>query len=316
MAQSDLEALSKLDLLYKRLSAVAYVVGSVLELPCAVVDVNSNVVFESPRGHIGNCFCKRLSAVTGKQYNLDHFFERCHRIGVGSGHSIYSCPFGLINVLVPIFDKTEYVAALQIGPFMLQDSEELLFKHGLTDIDMISPDESLTDLMQFLRRLPKGSTDYLVSITRITKALLTDETISLKFAVGTPTVVKDSMDGDFDLIYAIQQFVSSHYADPDISLEMVAKHVYVHPSYVSHIFSDQFGVGFREYINSLRVKHAKALLRTTNRPIGEICRLIGYSDHSYFNKVFRTREGMTPSAYRSQAAQSKNAHGLQAATGD
>lgn len=293
------DELAQLNLRQQRLNAVAYLVGSLLELPCAIVDIDNNIVYESPKDHIGNCFCKRLEAVTGKQYNLTHFFERCHRMGVGAGNSIYSCPFGLVNVLVPVFDRGEYVAALQVGPFMLQDSEDLLVKHGLSDIDISSPDEALAKLLQFLRTLPKGNTDYLVALTRMAKGLLSDEYIDIHLEEeASPEHVGAEKLEDFDLIYAIQQFVSNHYADPDISLDMVAKHVYVHPSYVSHIFADQFKIGFRDYINSLRIKHAKELLTTTKKPIGEICRIIGYSDHSYFNKVFRQREGMTPTAYR------------------
>lgn len=300
MQKTNLEELEKLDLRQKRLSAVAYLVGNVLELSCAIVDTDNNIIYQWPENHIGNCFCKRLGDVTGKHYSLAHFFERCHRIGVGSGNSIYSCPFGLVNVLVPIFDENDYIAALQIGPFLLQDSEDLLVKHGLSEIDISSPDESLAKLMQFLRGLPKGNTDYLLALTRMTKGLLSDNTIDISLESKVhPPQEQIAESGEYDLIYAIQQFVSSHYADPDISLEMVAKHVYVHPSYVSHIFSDQFRIGFRDYINSLRIKRAKELLTTTNKPIGEICRLIGYSDHSYFNKVFRQREGMTPTAYRS-----------------
>lgn len=299
MQETNIDTLKKLETRQKRLSAVAYLVGDVLELSCAVVDIDNNIVYESPKDHIGNCFCKRLGEVTGKHYSLEHFFERCHRIGVGTGNSIYSCPFGLVNVLVPIFDSGRYIAALQIGPFLLQDSEDLLVKHGLSEIDISSPDEALMKLTQFLRGLPKGNTDYLLALTRMTRALLSDDEIDIKLMMpANAEQAQASESGDLDLIYAIQQFVSNHYADPDISLEMVAKHVYIHPSYVSHIFSDQFRIGFRDYINSLRIKRAKELLLSTSKPIGEICRIIGYSDHSYFNKVFRTREGMTPTAYR------------------
>ena len=158
-------------------------------------------------------------------------------MGIDTNNSIYNCPFGLINILVPIFDKTDYVAALQIGPFIVEDSESLLLKHGLTEIDVSTPSEALQDAIQYLRRLPKGTTDYLVSITRIAKAFLSDEQINIELNTPPNALSEDNRNAtDYDLIYAIQQFVAENYANPNICLEMVARHVYVHPSYVSHIF--------------------------------------------------------------------------------
>lgn len=285
-----------------RLKALLYLISDSLNLPCAVVDIKADQVsYEHPEHHINSCFCKRLEALTGNRYSLNHFLERCHRVGIDSGNSIYNCPFGLINILIPVFDNGDYIAALQIGPFIVEDSEHLLLKYGLTDLDINSPSENLQELIQYLRRLPKGTTDYLVAITRIAKTLMSDEAIDIQFKPPTQAALSASSNPvDYDLIYAIQQFVANNYTDPSICLEMVARHVYVHSSYVSHIFSEKFNIGFRDYINWLRVKRAKELLDTTDRPIGEICRSVGYSDHSYFNKIFRRWENMTPTEYRSK----------------
>ena len=307
IALGDLRASDRTN---KRLKALLYFMSDVLKLPCAVVDIRKDrVVYEFPPQHINACFCKRLESATGNRYDLNHFLERCHRIGIDSTNSVYACPFGLVNILVPVFDNDEYMAALQIGPFNVENSEDLLLRHGLAGLDISSPSEALQDMLQYLRRLPKGTTDYLVAITRISKAFLADDQVEVQ--LKSPSAASAAADdaADYDLIYAIQQFVAENYMDPNICLEMVASHVYVHSSYVSHIFSEKFNVGFRDYVNWLRVKRAKELLSKTNKPIGEICRAIGYSDHSYFNKIFRRWEGITPTEYR-KATKARGGQGV------
>ncbi|HAM15773.1 MAG TPA: hypothetical protein DCP91_07940 [Eggerthellaceae bacterium] len=287
------------DRLQKRLKALLYMTSEVLEIPCTLVNIQDNIVYQFPANHINSCFCKRLESVTGSKYSLNHFLERCHRVGIDANNSIYNCPFGLINILVPVFDANTYVAALQIGPFIVEDSEQLLLKHGLADLDVNSPSELLQDMMRYLRSLPKGTTDYLITLSRVAKTILSDDALDILLKIPETMDSQDkSNSGEYDLIYAIQQFVTENYANPDICLEMVARHVYVHSSYVSHIFSEKFNIGFRDYVNFLRVKQAKELLVNTNKPIGEICRSVGYSDHSYFNKIFKRWEGVTPTEYR------------------
>lgn len=56
-----------------------------------------------------------------------------------------------------------------------------------------------------------------------------------------------------------------------------------------------------EFVNQARLSHAAALLATTGEPIGAIASRSGFSSQSYFDRVFRTRYGQTPRAYRDQA---------------
>jgi AraC-like DNA-binding protein len=52
------------------------------------------------------------------------------------------------------------------------------------------------------------------------------------------------------------------------------------------------------YINRYRVKRAKLLLEEGNLNITEVALAVGFSDGSYFNRVFREEVGLTPGAYQ------------------
>lgn len=95
----------------------------------------------------------------------------------------------------------------------------------------------------------------------------------------------------------IVSYIQQHYMEP-ISLSDVANHFHFNPSYLSTLFSSHHGEGFSEYLNRVRVDKAAELLQTTDLAISDISVQVGYSDHSYFTKVFKKLKGMSPSLFR------------------
>lgn len=93
------------------------------------------------------------------------------------------------------------------------------------------------------------------------------------------------------------QYIKNHYADP-LTLTDVAKYFHFNPSYLSSYFSSHKGEGFIEYLNRVRIEEASKLLIEGSTTISEISRMVGYSDHSYFCKVFKKMTGLSPSQYR------------------
>lgn len=93
------------------------------------------------------------------------------------------------------------------------------------------------------------------------------------------------------------QYIDDHYAD-QISLADVAEHFHFNPSYLSNYFSTHNKEGFIEYLNKVRIEKASQLLLKDTAPISEISGMVGYSDHSYFCKVFKKINGMSPSKFR------------------
>ncbi|MFJ5761546.1 response regulator [Neobacillus sp. NPDC093182] len=95
----------------------------------------------------------------------------------------------------------------------------------------------------------------------------------------------------------LMEFIKNHYAEP-LTLTDVAKHFHFNPSYLSSYFSTHNSEGFIEYINRIRIEEASKLLVEGRATISEISGMVGYSDHSYFCKVFKKITGLSPSQYR------------------
>jgi two-component system, response regulator YesN len=100
-------------------------------------------------------------------------------------------------------------------------------------------------------------------------------------------------------IQLLLDYIEEHY-DSHLTLSTLADHFHFNPSYLSSYFSKHHREGFSEYLNHVRIKNARKLLKETDKPISAISEAVGYSDHSYFTKVFKKLTGKSPSTYRKE----------------
>ena len=98
----------------------------------------------------------------------------------------------------------------------------------------------------------------------------------------------------------IKAYVKDNF-QKDITLDTVAAFINLHPSYCSTIFKQTEGKSITEYINTMRINHAKELLETTNHRIGEVGAMCGIPDPYYFSRVFNKISGVSPTDYRKLA---------------
>ncbi|MBQ7383539.1 MAG: AraC family transcriptional regulator [Clostridia bacterium] len=68
-------------------------------------------------------------------------------------------------------------------------------------------------------------------------------------------------------------------------------------AYISK-FRQICGASPGEFILSHRINLAKAMLTETNRSISDITQALGFYDSAHFTRIFKTRVGLTPSAFR------------------
>ncbi|MCC9293426.1 AraC family transcriptional regulator [Clostridium sp. WLY-B-L2] len=109
--------------------------------------------------------------------------------------------------------------------------------------------------------------------------------------------IKDSRGSQRYFIEESIKYIKEHYREK-ITLKMVASRVFLSPKYFSRVFKKEMGVSFSNYIINLKIQHACRLLETTNYPAYRISIECGFSDPSYFNRVFCTQMNMTPQSYR------------------
>lgn len=82
------------------------------------------------------------------------------------------------------------------------------------------------------------------------------------------------------------------------SVNEIAEVVHISPSYLSTLFRKHLGVPLVYHLQSLKMGLAKQMLEE-GYSVTDTCREIGFSDCSYFIRIFKRHLGMTPLKYRS-----------------
>lgn len=101
----------------------------------------------------------------------------------------------------------------------------------------------------------------------------------------------------------ILSYLHTHYAQR-LALEDVAREVGLCKSECCRFFKRQMGTSLFDYLLDYRVDKSLISLRA-GCSVAEAAAAAGFGDASYFAKVFRTRTGRSPSAYRREAAEER-----------
>lgn len=102
---------------------------------------------------------------------------------------------------------------------------------------------------------------------------------------------------DNDIIKRAINYIQNNF-DQDLSLEEIAEVVHLNPSYLSHIFKEETGSGFSDYLTEIRLDKAQVLLKNSNQNITTIANQVGYKNANYFSQVFKKKFSLTPTEYR------------------
>ncbi len=123
--------------------------------------------------------------------------------------------------------------------------------------------------------------------------------LQVAFARTIPqfSLVKQSAAGNGMLIQNILQYIDKHCGE-HLTLETVAATFFVSRAHLSNLFSNKVKMSFNNFLNSLRVNKAQALLAESDRSITDILFECGFVSARSFNRNFLKFVQMSPSEYR------------------
>ena len=98
------------------------------------------------------------------------------------------------------------------------------------------------------------------------------------------------LDGAREII----KFLQGHFSER-LTLEAISSAVGYNKYYVSHVFKAVVGVTVMTYLNMLRTYHARELLKQKKYSVGEVCRMCGFENLSYFTRTYKKYVGSLPS---------------------
>ena len=182
----------------------------------------------------------------------------------------------LLDLMMPEMNGFEVIAAMQEQPHLSDVPVVVLTAKTLTD--------------QALAQLNQGV------VTVLSKGMFSaQETLHhLEAALRRSTMANPETR---KLVRRAMAYIHEHYMEP-IARKEIAAYVNLSARHLDRCFSDEIGITPMVYLNRFRLRHARRLLQSTTLSISEIAAAVGFSDSSYFCRVFRRDLGMAPSDYR------------------
>ena len=83
-----------------------------------------------------------------------------------------------------------------------------------------------------------------------------------------------------------------------LTVEEIAKEVYLSPNYIRTIFKEKMGETILDYLTKVRMNRAADLLKDKSLKVREVAHSVGYENVSYFCSIFHKHRGSTPNEYR------------------
>lgn len=247
---------------------------------------------------------------------------------------IYLCPYDIVDIAIPIIVNNNYAGAVMAGQVRLNDECRLEKILSLPNTDAIKSDAAMSRLYNELPELSyreiAAATDMLYKICNyvieesLNKNLLIDMYERL-YSVEKPLPHRDEALtlNDVDLMKAkLSDAITNSFVKPnapqdiqnpvlkpaieyihkniaeDITVEKLTKICNVSAGYLSRLFVKETGETFTEYRNRLKIKLACGMLLNSDKSLTAISDALGFSDPSYFNRIFKKFQNTTPAMYR------------------
>jgi len=102
---------------------------------------------------------------------------------------------------------------------------------------------------------------------------------------------------DKDFCIRTLTYIEENYTT-NITSETASSELGYNQSYFCRLFKKNFSMCFSDFVNVFRIDIAKRLLENEPDPVTRIAEKVGFSDSSYFSKIFRELNGTTPTKYR------------------
>ena len=197
---------------------------------------------------------------------------------------IYQCRFGLYEAVAPLYQFGVLTGYLMMGQTLdtLAQSRE----QTLAAAKAYSGDHE--QLACLIDRIPVISKDKILSCLTIMNICAAYITLSNKL----------NIDGK-GLAAKARHYIARHYEDR-ITIDLLCQRFFCSKSTLTNAFKKAYGETINDFLTRTRLDAAGKLLDKTDVPINAIAEQCGFSDQSYFTKVFIRKYGMTPRQYRQQ----------------
>ncbi len=104
-------------------------------------------------------------------------------------------------------------------------------------------------------------------------------------------------DSDLEIQREMITFIYEHFSEK-ITLEQIAASGHISRSKCCKMFQQYLSQSPISFLTDYRLKESCYMLSETSNPLSQIAQCCGFSEQSYYNRMFRRKYGCTPLTYR------------------
>ena len=108
-----------------------------------------------------------------------------------------------------------------------------------------------------------------------------------------------------ELVINVLRIIQTEYMHP-ITLRRLADRLHVSESHLCRVFSKKAGMNLILFLNSFRISLAQMLIDDTNLKIGDIAKMTGFGNSTYFARLFRKHMSLSASEYKQKALRTED----------
>ncbi len=231
------------------------------------------------RAHNSYCRSVQMSEVGRHRCRLSdtELLEKCKKT---KGLEMRICHAGLIDIAVPVLFENEIVGYIILGQ-LKKDADFDSVKRGLDGVCT-----NLTEMERYYSQLGFYNGERIESVACIASMLaryiLLENMLMPSYNEGVEKAVA---------------FIRAN-IDRRLTVQDISRGINVSKSVLYKNFHACFDCTVSEYVGAERVEFSLDLLSKSSLSIEEIARRTGFSDASYYSRVFKKHKGMSPMKFR------------------
>ncbi len=207
--------------------------------------------------------------------------EACERVLKSGETLVYKCRHGLIEAISPLYNFGILTGFLMMGQVRVEGDgiDQMLLalaRIGKHDFEA----------REICAAIPTVKEDMIRSYVNIMTVCARYLTLSNSITSAKQTVGCLAM-----------QYINEHSTEK-IGIKDICNAIGYSKSTVLVAFKKEFGTTVNAYLTNVRLEKSKKMLLDENITINEIALACGFSDQSYYSKVFSVNYGISPTDFR------------------
>lgn len=229
--------------------------------------------------------CRLVHGVSGEYEKCVASDKAACRLAIDKRDThIYKCRFGMTEAVSPLYNFGTLTGFLMMGQ-VYEDRENLATRReALRELGI-----GTEPLDTALLRIRRVRSDMVCSFVKIMTICAQYLTMSHAIPKSKPSVAQ-----------LAKEYISSHF-HRKVTIQLICSEIGCSKSALITAFKREYGTTVNQYLNEVRLTEAVHLIENGECTIGEVAEACGFSDQSYFSKVFSARYGVPPSEYMAKA---------------